>query len=254
VRFLLTRRWVLFGLAVALLALLCVRLGEWQFHRLHDREQSNAWTRANLQAQPKPVDDVLAVGRDVPDDRVWTPVRVTGTYDAAHTIVLRYQSRHGQSGVDLVTPLVTDSGSALLVDRGWMPTANTGAPPKDPPAPPPGRVSVTGYVQGDNPPVSATTVTDGSTRAISTQMIARDLSRPVYRGYVAATAESPRPDRRLVPVQRPDLGNGPHLFYGIQWWFFAALALFGFGYLVRDEMRRKPAPEGKETERTPAAT
>jgi cytochrome oxidase assembly protein ShyY1 len=239
---------------VALLALLCVRLGEWQFHRLHDREQSNAWTRANLQARPSPVEDVLAVDRDVPDDRVWTPVRATGTYDASDTIVLRYQSRNGKSGVDLVTPLVTGSGAALLVDRGWLPTDNTGAMPVDPPAPPPGKVTVTGYVQADNPPVSATTVTDHSTRAISTRMIARDLSHPLYRGYVAARSESPAPARPLVPVQHPDLGNGPHLFYGIQWWFFAALAVFGFGYLVRDEMRKKPSPEGKESQTTPART
>lgn len=246
-RFLLTRRWVLFGLGVVLLALLCVRLGVWQFHRLHDTEQSNAWTRANMKDSPVPVDQVLSVSRDVPPDKVWTPVKATGTYDAADTIVLRYQSRHGSSGVDLVTPLVTTSGTALLVDRGWMATPNDGSMPQDPPTPPPGRVTVTGYVQADNPPVSATTVTDHSTRAISTQMIGRSLSHPLYRGYVAATSESPPPARSLVPVEMPSLSNGPHLFYGIQWWFFSALAVFGFGYLVRDEMRKKQAEEGKET-------
>jgi cytochrome oxidase assembly protein ShyY1 len=191
------------------------------------------------------------VDRDVPDDRIWTPVKATGTYDASATIVLRYQSRNGRSGIDLVTPLVTDSGAALLVDRGWMSTPNTGAMPTDPPAPPAGRVTVAGYVQVDNPPVSATAVTDHSTRAISTRMIARNLSHPVYRGYIAATSETPPPSRRLVPVQQPDLGNGPHLFYGIQWWFFAALAVFGFGYLIRDEMRKKPVSAGKESP-TPA--
>jgi cytochrome oxidase assembly protein ShyY1 len=102
--------------------------------------------------------------------------------------------------------------------------------------------------------VSATAVTDHSTRAISTRMIARDLSHPVLQGYVAARTESPPPARPLVPVQQPDLGNGPHLFYGIQWWFFAALAVFGFGYLVRDEMRKKPAAEGKQSETTHATT
>jgi cytochrome oxidase assembly protein ShyY1 len=252
VRFLLTRRWVLFGLGVVLLALLCIRLGQWQFHRLHDTEQSNAWIRTNLKAAPVPVGDVLAVDHGVPDNRVWTPVRATGTYDASATIVLRYQARDGRSGVDLVTPLVTDSGAALIVDRGWMATPNTGAMPADPPAPPAGRVTVSGYVQGDNPPIDATVVTDHSTRAISTQMIARSLGHPVYQGYVAATSETPPPARPLVPVQHPDLSNGPHLFYGIQWWFFSALAVFGFCYLVWDEMRKKPAAEGKESRTTAA--
>lgn len=253
-RFLLTRRWILFGIGVVLLALLCVRLGEWQFHRLRDREQSNAWTRANLKAEPVPLDDVLSVSRDVPENRVWTPVRVTGTYDAADTLVLRYQTRKGGTGVDLVTPLVTASGAAVLVDRGWMPTQNTGTIPGDLPAPPTGRVTVTGYAQGDNPPVSATAVADHSMRAISTRMIAPTVGHPLYRGYVAATTESPPPARPLVPVEQPDLGNGPHLFYGIQWWFFAALAVYGFGYLVRDELRKKPVVRGNESPTTVART
>jgi cytochrome oxidase assembly protein ShyY1 len=43
-------------------------------------------------------------------------------------------------------------------------------------------------------------------------------------------------------VQRtelPDLGEGPHFFYGLQWWFFGVLAVFGFGYLAWDERRQK---------------
>ena len=36
----------------------------------------------------------------------------------------------------------------------------------------------------------------------------------------------------LEPAELPDLGNGPHFFYGLQWWFFGLLAIFGFGYLV----------------------
>jgi len=97
VRFLLSRRWVLFGLGVALLALLCVRLGEWQFSRLHDREQHNEFARTNLAASPAPVQDVLAPDREVPPDREWMRVQATGRYDAAATVVLRYQSREGRA-------------------------------------------------------------------------------------------------------------------------------------------------------------
>ena len=33
------------------------------------------------------------------------------------------------------------------------------------------------------------------------------------------------------------MDEGPHFFYGLQWWFFGALAIFGFGYLMYDEWR-----------------
>ena len=34
----LSRRWVLFALTVVLLAYAAVLLGQWQFHRLHERQ------------------------------------------------------------------------------------------------------------------------------------------------------------------------------------------------------------------------
>jgi cytochrome oxidase assembly protein ShyY1 len=238
VSFLLSRRWVLFALAVVMLALLCVRLGQWQFHRLHEREQRNEWTSTNLARDPAPVEDVLALDRPLPPDREWMRVKASGQYDAAATVVVRYQSREGESGVDLVTPLVTADGTAVLVDRGWLATPNTGARPADLPAPPAGTVSVTGYARADATG-DITTVTDRSTRAVSSVAIGRSVDRSLFAGYVALGTESPDAADPLVAAELPDLGEGPHLFYGIQWWFFGALALFGFGYLAWDERRRK---------------
>jgi cytochrome oxidase assembly protein ShyY1 len=98
-------------------------------------------------------------------------VEATGEYDAAATVVVRYQSRDGKAGVDLVTPLRTTEGDTVLVDRGWLATANTGASPTDLPPPPTGSVTVTGYVRADASG-DATTVDDASTRAISSDAIA----------------------------------------------------------------------------------
>jgi cytochrome oxidase assembly protein ShyY1 len=236
VRFLFSRRWVLFALAVGVLALGCARLGEWQFHRLHDRQQRNEWTRVNLAADPAPVEDVLAVGRPVPAEREWMRVSARGVYDADATVVVRYQTREGDPGVDLVTPLVTGSGTALLVDRGWVATDNTGDVPADLPAPPPGQVEVVGWVRADA--TGGSTRVDGrSTRAISSEAIGDVLDRTLYAGFVDAESETPAPADAVVRAELPDLGQGPHFFYGLQWWFFAALAVFGFGYLAWDERR-----------------
>ena len=48
-------------------------------------------------------------------------------------------------------------------------------------------------------------------------------------------SEDPAPAESLEPAEAPDTGEGPHFFYGLQWWFFGVLALFGFGYLAYDE-------------------
>lgn len=236
--FLLSRRWLVFGLGVVLLAALCVRLGEWQFDRLDQRQQRNEWTRTNAAADPVPVADVLAVGRPVAAEREWMRVVARGTYDAEATVVVRYQTRHGDSGVDLVTPLVTEDGTALLVDRGWVATDNTGDVPDALPAPPSGTVEVVGFVRADATG-RGITVENGSTRAVSSVEIGRSLGVPVFAGFVDAATEDPAPEAEVVRPELPDLGEGPHFFYGLQWWFFGALALGGFGYLAYDERRRR---------------
>ena len=49
-------------------------------------------------------------------------------------------------------------------------------------------------------------------------------------------------------MELPELNNGPHFFYGLQWWFFGVLAVFGFCYLAFDEWR-----SGRRDEETEAA-
>ena len=73
-----------------------------------------------------PVDQVLRHGVDPPDAEQYAVVSATGTYDPSKTVIVRYQTRDGNAGVDVVVPLVTDSGTALLVDRGWVATSNQG--------------------------------------------------------------------------------------------------------------------------------
>ena len=66
------------------------------------------------------------------------------------------------------------------------------------------------------------------------------LPYPLYRGFVDLAEESPEPATELQPTELPDdTSNGPHFFYGLQWWFFGALAIFGFFYLAWDEARQR---------------
>jgi cytochrome oxidase assembly protein ShyY1 len=251
VRFFLNRRWLLFAVAVALLAYACVWLGEWQFRRLHERKARNAVVSANLKAAPVPVGDVLSVTRPPSPQQEWRRVVASGHYVQSRTVVVRYQTRDATSGVEVVTPLRTDAGPAVLVDRGWMQTANSGSAVAHVPATPPGQVRVVGWVRVDATG-DAATVNDRSTRAISSATIAPTLPFPVYRGFVDAQTETPVPQHRLVKALTPDLGNGPHFFYGLQWWFFGGLAVFGFFYLGWDERRKKLQASAAEAGTPPA--
>lgn len=254
-RFLVTRRWLVLLVVVLLLAYACLLLGRWQWHRLESKKTTNAIIRTNEKAPPVPVERALRAGQDPDTSQQYAVVSATGTYDVAKTVIIRYQTdEHGASGVDVVVPLVTASGTALLVDRGWVATGNQGlTDPSQVPAPPAGKVTVTGSVRRDAG--SAAQVVDGSARAISSAQIQPAIGIPVYGGFVDLKTETPAPATPLEPAGLPDLSNGPHFFYALQWWFFGLLALFGFGYLAweeatgRADLRRaqQPAKKPKRT-------
>ena len=247
--FLVSRRWVLFGIVVALLAWAAWSLGQWQFDRLEDRRERNDVIERNESTPVAPVGEVLAPGEPVSPDDQWRVVEATGTYAVEDTVIVRYRTRDGASGIDVVVPLETADGLSVLVDRGWMATDNRGGDPDDVPAPPAGEVTVTGWVRQDATGDS-TAVSDQSTRSISSARIGEALDREVYGGFLDLRSEDPEPETALEPAELPDLDNGPHFFYGLQWWFFGVLALFGFGYLAWDERRkaREPAASRRRPE------
>ncbi|RNL79404.1 SURF1 family protein [Nocardioides marmorisolisilvae] len=237
-RFLFSRRWVLFALTVGLMAWGATLLGQWQFHRLDERKSENSLLKRNLDQPPVPLTDLLTVGKAPSSDDEWRKVIVHGTWDDAHTIVLKYQTRDGGPGVDIVTPLVTADGPAVLVDRGWMKTENSGAERPKLPAVTPGDVTVIGWIRKDGSG-RASQVNDLATRAISSQTAAKVVPYPLFGGFLDVETESPSPATALGATELPDdTSEGPHFFYGLQWWFFGFLAVFGFGYLAYDEWRR----------------
>jgi len=236
-RFLLSRRWVLFTVAVAILAYGTWWLGDWQWGRLESKHHSNALITAHLHQEPEQVAKVLAPGQAVSDDAEWTRVTATGTYDTAHTITWRYRTNdHSEAGVDVVVPLITADGTGVLVDRGWLASADQDHHPVPIPAPPSGQVTVTGWVRADATGDS-TRVSGLATRAVSSATIAPAIGVTLDGGWVQLESESPAPATTLAANDLPDLGNGPHFFYALQWWFFGILAIFGYFYLMYDERR-----------------
>jgi cytochrome oxidase assembly protein ShyY1 len=240
-RFLLSRRWLLLLLTVLLLAYACLLLGRWQWHRLEGKRAGNAIIRANEKASPVAAERLLRHGVDPPDSAQYAVVSATGRYDASKTVVVRYQTRDGNAGVDVVVPLMTASGTALLVDRGWFATSNQGlTDASQVPAPPSGQVTVTGWVR-QNAGGSSADVVNASARAISSTEIEAAIGVPTYGGFVQLLTESPKPATPLTRADPPDLSNGPHFFYALQWWFFGILALFGYGYLAWEEATGRAA-------------
>jgi len=234
-RFLLSPRWIGLAVFAAFMTVACVWLGGWQHDRYQQRQETNAIIRGNYTADPIPVEQALADGWS--DDLAWRHVTATGSFDPAHEVTVRFSQRDERPGVQVVTPLHLDTSKTLLVDRGWMKAPNTGAAPENVPAAPGGAVTVTGWLRPNSTAdAAATTPTDGQVRAIDGSSWSEFLGTEPLPAYLALT--EPAQDG-LASAAQPDLGSGPSLFYSIQWYFFAGLAVFGYVWFVRTEVKER---------------
>ena len=222
--------------ALALVTATCIRLGFWQLGRLRERRQSNAVAAAAL-AEPEAD---LRSGAVAP----WRRVRVRGQYDHAHDIVLRGQAHREQPGVAIVTPLRMEGGGAVLVARGFVPSADAISADVDS-LREPGTVTVHGVAMplGSRPDSGAPLTRGDRTtwRGLDRAALSARLGVPLPDFYVAQLPDSALPGlpRRLPP---PALGDGPHLSYAIQWFAFATIAVVGgtalLGRRRRDDQGR----------------
>lgn len=220
------------------LVLVFLRLSEWQLDRLSERRAENALVETNEQAEPAAVADVLTPDRPAPANAEWRTVTVTGRYDAEHELFVRYRHYEGEPGFHVLTPLVAADGSALIVDRGWLPQrGSVNADPEVAP-PPTGEVRVTGRVRlSEDGNVEQVRPETGQVRFIKVPVLADWLQYPVYGGYVELTEQDPSPSEELMLVPAPELDEGPHLSYAVQWVIFAIIAVGGVGFLAYDAVR-----------------
>ncbi len=228
-------RWVAMGLLVASMAVAFVNLGRWQLDRLQQRRDNNGVVVAHENA---PVADWTTVfGRVLTDADQWQRVTVRGTFDPANSYVVRYRSNADATGWEIVTPLRTASGN-VLVSRGFAPRPAAQDFPRTAPAAPSGEVTIVGYVRrNEQGGTDAMTPVQGSMRLINSDAVAGVIGYPLVNGYLGAITITPPVADGLVPVEPPELSEGSHFSYALQWFAFAAIAGFGLVVLVRSDLR-----------------
>jgi len=236
-RFLATPRWLgLAALALAM-AVVMVGLGNWQLDRYRQRSTINERIDAAATAAPVPVTEVLHPGARPARSAAYTRVTATGRYDPDHEILVRGRALDGQVGYEVLTPLRLADGSALLVDRGWVPPRRGSgrAAASAVPAAPAGEVTITGVTRLPERAIGAVGNEGGRLEVlrIAPGQLAGALPYPLLGGYVTTTQEGLQP----VPAQHERAWQNAG--YTVQWWAFAALTLVGYGYLARREARQR---------------
>lgn len=202
------RRDVTLAIVAVLVAALCVGAGIWQLDRLSQRRARNAGLAARLALPPLE----LRAGTSA-DSARQRRVVARGVYDFTAERTWPGRSFDGTPGVALITPLRLADGAAVLVDRGWVPSADAF------------HVDHAAYREPDSAFVEGIAFVPPRGRA--------DVDPAGFLPFVLqlVTPEPARGLPRRWPA--PAFDNGPHLSYAIQWFSFAVIALVGTAVMIR---------------------
>ena len=237
-RFLFSPRWLGFHLLVIVGIVTMVNLGFWQLRRLDERKEFNAQVSERIAEAPAPLDDVLVAGTD-PDSVEWRSVTARGTYVPAEQFLVVNRSQDGIGGTMVVTPLQLADGRLLLVERGFMPGTMAA------PAAPPGAVDVVGRLRPSEQRRTGqlSDPKEGELQEAQRLDIARLAPQlggtpvPMFIELIASRPAEPTPFP--APVTLPELTDGPHLSYAVQWFTFSAAVVVGWVLAVRKSIRTR---------------
>ena len=203
-------------------ATVCVRLGFWQLDRHAQRVSRNAFIEERLAGVP--VDAARGVDADSFEFR---RVQARGVFDFSREVIEQGRMVNGVPAVYVVTPLVTETGRTILVERGYAFSPDARG------------VDIGALRERDS------TVVEGVFLRLDGGTLPSDLSWPLYvrRADPAVlqplfpealeplvlrrTVLPPDAPRGLAPAPLPNRSRGPHLSYAVQWFFFATIAVVG---------------------------
>lgn len=207
--------------ALALISL-CLIAAQWQYHRGSDRHQRNFMIEENIAA---PEVSLVTAAKNLTKNE-WRIVRSTGTFDSKQTILIRNRYFEGKYGFEYLTLFLNADGHKFWVDRGWLVAGKDALTAPIVPITPSGIVEVVGRLRLD------TSLPQGSFFALPTSgegLVSKwnaqkeVVTEPFYLDLLSGSWLS----AVKVPAQLPELSDGPHMAYALQWVFFAGLVGYG---------------------------
>lgn len=238
-------RWILTTLLVLVAVGVMVRLGLWQLDRLEQRRAFNTRVQAQISAPPLDLNEEVSVN-ELPDME-YRQVVVTGKFDPYNEILLRGQYRDGLPGYHLLTPLVIEGGDrAVLVDRGFIPLEE-GSPEARAKYALGGPITVRGVIQrtqsdrrfgAPDPTLAPDETRMDAWNAVRLDRIEHQMPFPLLPVYVALDVESAPEVGPYPQIEPPDLSEGSHFSYAIQWFSFAAVLGLGYPFFVRKQLQQ----------------
>ena len=220
-----------------LLIAACLFAAQWQFSRGSNQSANNKIIAANLDLPSLNIQDIENLD---PVANQWRKITLQGKFSMSNQELVRNRYYEGKFGFEVLTLFATTNGQNFWVDRGWVAAGPNAATPPDVEQVTGESIEITARIRSEN----LSRQLQGSffvTRATSEkpESIAKLQGIDANEYYLDLLGSPDGQVRPLTEIELPELSNGPHYAYGIQWLAFALLALIG-RFLIFREAKRLP--------------
>ncbi|MDN5937232.1 MAG: SURF1 family protein [Salinisphaera sp.] len=219
-----------------------VGLGSWQLYRLDWKigliARVHARVHADALAPPGPARWAAVSARRTE----YLHVRVTGHYLPDTQTLVQATTRLGR-GFWVMTPLQTERGFIVLINRGFVTSHGSGAPSA--PVPPPAHeVTVTGLVRMGEPgggflrpntPAQGRWYSRDVAAITKSAALPQDKVAPYFIDADAGTSQNKWPVGGLTTIHF----RNAHLVYAITWYALAGLVLIAAVLVTRFELHNR---------------
>ena len=235
----LTPKWWLSHLFVLTMIVGMTAAGFWQLNRLDERRASNDEIRAASEAEPAPIEDILAridSGEDVLDH---TAVIVEGRYGDGPGLLVANRTFDTQPGFWFVSPVELGDGRIVAVSRGWIPRDVASGEGPQSVTTPVGPVTITGraFATVGGGAVGDAVAGSPQVNRMDLDAVAEALDVDVVERWVQAADPAWQRGDVPIPVPPPNLNDGPHLSYAFQWFFFTTGTIIAYALILRHRRR-----------------
>lgn len=227
----------LFKTFVALLLIAgCGWAAQWQYHRGVDRHERNNQIESRIELPAITIDEA---SKDAPANE-WRTVVTEGEFDATRQILLRNRYFEGKYGFEVLTAFKDKSGQEFWVDRGWVQAGATATIQPELPPLPTSTVQIEGRLRLDRslPQGKFFAIPTGNRGGLISEANAQSSNREsgidsnFYLDLLGGSTADLTPE---VSASLPELSDGPHFAYALQWVIFGGLVIYG-RFLIRREV------------------
>ena len=233
------RCWLTWLLLAGIFATVCVFLSQWQFNRRTEALVKIDRVVQNFDQPALPIEQL--VPRDKFDsENEWRQVTLSGHFLIEDAVLVRNRPNNGQPGFLQLIPFISDAGKIYAIETGWIPTGEKQDYPDAVAMPSAADRQIIARIRAAEPSLNRN-APSGQIATINIEsLIAKtQVSNSIYKRVYFSLAQKYNNQRLPILTSRPQMNEGNHLSYALQWILFALMAFAALWWAIKQELRAR---------------